>query len=95
MRRMALLGVLISMAVVTPASAQDAPAIDATKVALDTLWVMLAGMLVFFMNAGFATLETGLCRAKNAVNILAKNFIVFALFDRVLGDRVLDHVRRR
>jgi len=31
------------------------------------------------MNAGFATLETGLCRAKNAVNILAKNFIVFAL----------------
>ena len=79
MRRMALLGVVISMAMATPALAQDAPAIDATKVALDTLWVMIAGMLVFFMNAGFATLETGLCRAKNAVNILAKNFIVFAL----------------
>ncbi len=50
-----------------------------TKVALDTVWVMVAGFLVFFMNAGFAMLETGLCQAKNAVNILAKNFIVFAV----------------
>jgi Amt family ammonium transporter len=49
-----------------------------TKVAMDTLWVLLAGFLVFFMNAGFALVESGLCRAKNAVNILAKNFIVFA-----------------
>lgn len=49
------------------------------KVALDTLWVVLTGCLVFFMNAGFALLESGLCQAKNAVNILAKNFIVFAV----------------
>ena len=49
------------------------------KVALDTLWVMVTAFLVFFMNAGFAMLETGLCQAKNAVNILAKNFIVFAV----------------
>jgi len=49
-----------------------------TKVALDTLWVLLTAFLVFFMNAGFALVESGLCRAKNAVNILAKNFIVFA-----------------
>jgi len=49
------------------------------KVALDTLWVVVTACLVFFMNAGFATLETGLCQAKNAVNILAKNFIVFAV----------------
>jgi Amt family ammonium transporter len=49
------------------------------KVALDTIWVMFAGCLVFFMNAGFALLESGLCQAKNAVNILAKNFIVFAV----------------
>ena len=48
------------------------------KVAMDTLWVVVTACLVFFMNAGFATLETGLCQAKNAVNILAKNFIVFA-----------------
>jgi Amt family ammonium transporter len=49
------------------------------KVALDTLWVMVTAFLVFWMNAGFALLETGLCQAKNAVNILAKNFIVFAV----------------
>lgn len=50
-----------------------------TKVALDTLWVVLAGCLVFFMNAGFGMLETGFCRAKNTVNILAKNFVVFSV----------------
>jgi ammonium transporter, Amt family len=49
------------------------------KVGLDTMWVMVTGMLVFFMNAGFCMLETGFCRQKNAVNVLAKNLIVFAL----------------
>jgi Amt family ammonium transporter len=39
---------------------------------------LIAGMLVFWMNAGFALVESGLCRAKNCTNILAKNFIVFA-----------------
>jgi Amt family ammonium transporter len=49
------------------------------KVGMDTMWVMVAGFLVFFMNAGFGMLETGFCRQKNAVNVLAKNLIVFAL----------------
>jgi Amt family ammonium transporter len=48
------------------------------KVAMDTMWTLMAGMLVFFMNLGFATVESGFSRAKNAVTILAKNFIVFA-----------------
>ena len=52
--------------------------IGGAKVAADTMWTLIAGMLVFFMNLGFATVESGLCRAKNAVTILAKNFIVFA-----------------
>jgi Amt family ammonium transporter len=43
------------------------------------MWVVFAACLVFFMNAGFGMLETGLCQAKNAVNILAKNYIVFAI----------------
>jgi Amt family ammonium transporter len=46
---------------------------------VDTLWVVLAGILVFFMNLGFAAVESGFCRSKNAVNILSKNFIVFAV----------------
>ncbi len=49
------------------------------KVMLDTFWVLFTGMLVFFMNLGFAMVETGFARAKNAVNILSKNFIVFAV----------------
>jgi ammonium transporter, Amt family len=49
------------------------------KVALDTVWTLFATFLVFFMNLGFAMVESGLCRAKNAVNILTKNFIVFAI----------------
>jgi ammonium transporter, Amt family len=49
------------------------------KVGVDTLWVLVTGFLVFFMNLGFAMVESGLCRAKNTVNILAKNFIVFAV----------------
>src|SRR3989304_6865442 len=63
----------------TPAEAQPAaPAWDA-KFAADTLWVLIAAFLVFFMNVGFAMVETGLCRAKNAVNILSKNVIVFCV----------------
>ncbi|OFV96253.1 MAG: hypothetical protein A3F68_09510 [Acidobacteria bacterium RIFCSPLOWO2_12_FULL_54_10] len=49
------------------------------KVMLDTLWVMVTAFLVFWMNAGFGCVESGLCRSKNATNILAKNFVVFAL----------------
>jgi Amt family ammonium transporter len=49
------------------------------KVIADTLWVLITAMLVFWMNAGFACVESGLCRRKNAVNILSKNFIVFAI----------------
>ncbi len=50
-----------------------------TKVVLDTMWVLITAMLVFFMNLGFAMVETGFSRMKNAVNILSKNFIVFAV----------------
>ena len=70
------------------AFAQDAAAeppdpiaelLSSPKVMADTLWVMIAGFLVFFMNLGFALVESGLCRAKNCVNILAKNFVVFGI----------------
>ncbi len=52
--------------------------IGGAKVAMDTLWTLIAGMLVFFMNMGFACVESGLCRAKNTVTIMAKNFVVFS-----------------
>jgi len=49
------------------------------KIIIDTLWVLFTAMLVFFMNLGFAMVESGFARSKNAVNILSKNFIVFAV----------------
>ncbi len=48
------------------------------KIMADTMWTLITAMLVFFMNAGFGCLESGFARSKNCVNILSKNFIVFA-----------------
>ncbi|MDV4149394.1 ammonium transporter [Clostridium sp. AL.422] len=50
-----------------------------TTMIIDTIWVFLAAILVFFMNLGFASVEAGFARSKNTVNILSKNFIVFAV----------------
>ncbi len=46
---------------------------------VDTLWTLVAAALVFFMQAGFAMVETGFTRAKNAGNIIMKNLMDFAL----------------
>jgi Amt family ammonium transporter len=64
------------MAVASNAQAKTA---EELTVAVDTIWVLLTAALVFFMNLGFALVESGFCRAKNTVNILSKNFIVFAI----------------
>jgi ammonium transporter, Amt family len=55
------------------------PTVEELQGTLNAIWVLVASILVIFMNAGFAMLETGFCRQKNAVNILSKNLIVFAL----------------
>ena len=47
--------------------------------ALDTIWTLLGAALVFFMQAGFAMVETGFTRAKNAGNIIMKNLMDFAI----------------
>lgn len=80
----ALLAALAVPSIAEEAVKAATPAIDpatlsSMRVGLDTMWVLIAGMLVFWMNAGFALVESGLCRSKNTVNILAKNFVVFAL----------------
>jgi Amt family ammonium transporter len=46
-------------------------------VSLDTVWMLLAAMLVFFMQPGFALVEAGFTRTKNTANILMKNFLDF------------------
>ena len=44
---------------------------------IDTVWMLLAAILVFFMQPGFALCEAGFTRGKNAANILMKNFVDF------------------
>ena len=67
------------------ASAQDAvaaPADDGVSLEMFTVnnvWMMVATFLVFIMHLGFATLECGLTRAKNTVNILSKNVAIVAI----------------
>ena len=45
------------------------------QLGMDTVWLITAGALVFFMQAGFALLESGMARAKNAVNVVMKNYM--------------------
>jgi len=49
------------------------------KQGLDTVWVLIAAFLVFFMQAGFGMVEAGFIRAKNTCNILTKNFLDFCM----------------
>jgi Amt family ammonium transporter len=60
-------------------SEENAASLQVLTVGLDTVWVLVAGFLVFWMNAGFGFVESGFTRAKNAVNILGKNFVVFGI----------------
>ncbi|VBB45044.1 conserved membrane hypothetical protein [uncultured Paludibacter sp.] len=53
---------------------------DTTTISgLDTMWVLITGALVFFMQAGFALVEAGFTRSKNTTNILFKNLMDFAI----------------
>ncbi len=49
----------------------------ATKIGLNYVWILLCGMLIFFFQAGFAMVETGFCRAKNASHTMYMNLLVF------------------
>jgi Amt family ammonium transporter len=50
-----------------------------SKIAINFVWMLVAGFLVMFMQAGFALAETGFCRAKNAAHTMAMNFMVYAI----------------
>jgi Amt family ammonium transporter len=70
-------------AAATEAAAADAGSATANEYdamfVVNNLWIMLAGMLVFIMHLGFATLESGLTRSKNTVNILFKNTMIVCI----------------
>ncbi|KIL50169.1 ammonium transporter [Jeotgalibacillus alimentarius] len=52
---------------------------ESVQFSLDTMWVMIAAILVFFMHAGFAMVESGFTRAKNTLNILLKNILTISI----------------
>ena len=49
------------------------------QIVADTLWIIIAAVLIFMMGLGFACVESGFTRAKNCVNVLSKNVIVIAM----------------
>jgi Amt family ammonium transporter len=76
-RFLMLLAVLILVPVMG-AFAEDLSS-DQIQAAFDAIWLVVCAALVFFMQAGFAMVETGLTRAKNAGNIMMKNLMDFCV----------------
>ncbi|NER22286.1 MAG: ammonium transporter [Symploca sp. SIO1B1] len=77
---------LFSVTILTVSSfkavAQTGSSIDKTEaleIFVNSLWLVVAGALVFFMNAGFGLLEAGSCSRKSLINVLAKNAVVFCI----------------
>ena len=49
------------------------------QIGIDNMWLLVAAFLVMFMQPGFALVEAGFCRAKNAVNLMMKNLMDFSI----------------
>jgi len=63
----------------SPAVLSNKEAIDLVQAHADYVWTLIAAALVFFMQAGFALVEAGFTRAKNAINIMMKNLMDFSI----------------
>lgn len=77
MKRILLCGLVSGIASV--ALADDAATAESVQTNLNVVWTLVAAILVFLMQAGFALVETGFTRAKNAANIMMKNLMDFAV----------------
>ena len=72
-------GALVWAADEAPTTETNKAAIDLVQSHADYVWTLIAAALVFFMQAGFAMVEAGFARAKNAINIMMKNLMDFSL----------------
>ena len=61
------------------AFAQEGPSTSELAEAINVMWMLVAGFLVFFMQAGFALVETGFTRAKNVAHTMMMNLMVFCI----------------
>lgn len=77
-RRIALIAGALAL-LPTLVWADDGPTVAQVQTHVDYVWTLVAAFLVFFMQAGFAMVETGMTRAKNAGNIMMKNLMDFCL----------------
>src|SRR5918995_3110817 len=77
--RALVLGVLAALLIPSAALAQDAPKIETVVDELNTTWVIVAGVLVMFMQAGFLFLELGFTRGKNVGTMVAKILVNFSI----------------
>jgi len=77
--KVAVMVLFLSLLTGSVALAGHDPTIKEVQKNLDFAWTLLAAFLVFFMQAGFAMVETGFTRAKNAINIMMKNLMDFAV----------------
>jgi ammonium transporter, Amt family len=62
-----------------PLAVKLADSVGHNRVAINFTWTLMTGFLVMFMQAGFALVETGLCRAKNAGHTMAMNFMIYPM----------------
>ena len=62
-----------------PLALKLADGVGHNRVAINFMWTLITGFLVMFMQAGFALVETGLCRAKNAGHTMAMNFMIYPM----------------
>ncbi len=62
-----------------PLAVKLADSVGHNRVAINFMWTLVTGFLVMFMQAGFALVETGLCRAKNSAHTMAMNFMIYPL----------------
>lgn len=62
-----------------PLAAQLANAVGQNRVAINLMWTLVTGFLVMFMQAGFALVETGFTRAKNASHTMLMNFLIYVI----------------
>ena len=63
----------------SPTAGEIAADLGHVKISLNMFFLIFGGALVFFMQAGFAMVETGFCRSKNAVHVIMTNFVIFAI----------------
>ncbi len=69
----------LKQAKVEPLAVKLADSVGHNRVAVNFMWTLITGFLVMFMQAGFALVETGLCRAKNAGHTMSMNFMIYPM----------------